>query len=108
LYHYHSTMTRKSEVLNILMPEELAQISPEDAAKFNVTSGEIIKVVSRQGEVEVKAEVTPVVPEGMVAMAFHFVECPTNRLISSRPETLDPITKTPAYKTCPIRIEKTG
>jgi len=42
----------------------------------------------------------------MVAMAFHFAECPTNQLISSSPETLDPVTKTPAYKTCPVRIKK--
>ncbi len=42
----------------------------------------------------------------MVAMTFHFAECPTNRLISSRPETLDPVTQTPAYKTCPVRIER--
>jgi hypothetical protein len=42
----------------------------------------------------------------MVAMAFHFAECPTNQLISSRQETLDPATKTPAYKTCPVKIKK--
>ena len=49
---------------------------------------------------------TTAVPAGMVAMAFHFAECPTNRLISSRPETLDPVTKTPAYKTCPVKIKR--
>jgi len=106
LYHYHATMTRKVEVLNILMSEEIAQVNPKDAENLGIENDEIVKLKSRQGEVEVKVEVTRVVPEGMVAMAFHFAECPTNRLISSRPETLDPVTKTPAYKTCPIRIEK--
>ena len=28
LYHYHATMTRKSDVLNTLMPEELAEMLP--------------------------------------------------------------------------------
>jgi formate dehydrogenase (NADP+) alpha subunit len=106
LYHYHATMTRKVDVLNILMPEETLQISPQDASAYAVTDGEMVRVISRQGEVEVKAKVTGAVPEGMVAMAFHFVECPTNRLISSRPETLDPVTKTPAFKTCPVKILK--
>ncbi len=106
LYHYHATMTRKVKGLNILMREEIAQVNPKDAENLGIESNEIVKLKSRQGEVEVKVEVTRVVPEGMVAMAFHFAECPTNRLISSRPETLDPVTKTPAYKTCPIRIEK--
>jgi formate dehydrogenase alpha subunit len=106
LYHYHATMTRKVEVLNILMSEELAQIHPQDAAALNIEEGEMVQVISRQGEVTVRAKVTDAVPVGLVAMAFHFAECPTNELISADPKTLDPITKTPAYKTCPIRIEK--
>jgi formate dehydrogenase alpha subunit len=106
LYHYHATMTRKVEVLNILMPEELVQINPWDAELLGINSGDMVRVTSQQGEVEVRAKVTTAVPVGMVAMAFHFAECPTNRLISSRPETLDPVTKTPAYKTCPVKIRK--
>jgi formate dehydrogenase alpha subunit len=106
LYHYHATMTRKVDVLNTLMPEETLQICPQDASAYAVADGEMVRVLSRQGEVEVKAKVTDAVPAGMVAMAFHFAECPTNRLISSRPETLDPVTKTPAYKTCPVKILK--
>jgi hypothetical protein len=39
-------------------------------------------------------------------MAFHFAETPTNELISSDPATLDPVTGTPAYKTCPVKVIK--
>jgi formate dehydrogenase major subunit len=106
LYHYHATMTRKSDVCNILMSEEIMDINPHDAAACKIDDGEKVRVISRQGEVEVKARVSDIVPAGMVAMAFHFAECPTNRLISSRPETLDSVTKTPAYKTCPVKILK--
>jgi predicted molibdopterin-dependent oxidoreductase YjgC len=106
LYHYHATMTRKVEVLNILMPEELARINPWDAELLGINDGEMVRVISEQGEVKVRARVTTDVPVGMVAMAFHFAECPTNQLISSRLETLDPVTKTPAYKTCPVKIKK--
>jgi predicted molibdopterin-dependent oxidoreductase YjgC len=106
LYHYHATMTRKVDALNVLLSEELAQINPADAAPLGVSSGDMVRVASAQGEVEVRARVTEAVPPGMVAMAFHFADCPTNRLISSRPDTLDPVTKTPAYKTCPVNITK--
>ncbi len=106
LYHYHATMTRKVDVLNILMSEEELKISPEDAAPLGINSGDIVQVTSRQGEVKVRATVTDAVPAGMVAMAFHFAETPTNELISSKPETLDPVTLTPAYKTCPVKIKK--
>ncbi len=106
LYHYHATMTRKVDALNALLSEELAQINPLDAAPLGINDGDLVRVTSRQGEVEVRARVTKAVPAGMVAMAFHFAECPTNRLISSRADTLDPVTKTPAYKTCPVKIQK--
>jgi formate dehydrogenase alpha subunit len=106
LYHYHATMTRKVDALNALLSEELAQINPADAGRLSVSSGDMVRVASAQGEVGVRARVTEAVPPGMVAMAFHFAECPTNQLISSRPDTLDPITKTPAYKTCPVTIAK--
>jgi formate dehydrogenase alpha subunit len=106
LFHYHATMTRKVRGLNVLMSEELAQINPQDATTLNINNGERVKVTSRQGEVLVKALVTKNVPVGMVAMAFHFAECPTNELISAEPETLDPVTKTPAFKTCPIKVSK--
>ena len=38
LYHYHATMTRKVDVLNVLLSEELAQINPADAAGWASTA----------------------------------------------------------------------
>ena len=43
LYHYHATMTRKVDVLNILMSEEELRISPEDAAPLGINSGDIVR-----------------------------------------------------------------
>jgi formate dehydrogenase alpha subunit len=106
LYHYHATMTRKVDVLNILMSEEECQISPADAASLGINQGDIIQVTSHHGEVKVRAKVTNAVPQGVVHMAFHFAETPTNELISSSKETLDPVTGTPAYKNCPVKIKK--
>jgi formate dehydrogenase alpha subunit len=106
LYHYHATMTRKVEILNILMSEEELQINPLDAATLGIRTGEMVRVTSRHGEVQVRARVTTAVPAGVVHMAFHFAECPTNELISSNKETLDPVTGTPAYKTCPVKVSK--
>jgi predicted molibdopterin-dependent oxidoreductase YjgC len=106
LFHYHATMTRKVKGLNVLMPEEYAEINPADAAALSIEDREMVQVTSRHGEVKVRAVVTDAVPIGMVAMSFHFAECPTNVLISAEPETLDPVTKTPAYKTCPVRVSK--
>jgi formate dehydrogenase alpha subunit len=106
LYHYHATMTRKVSVLNILLNEEECEINPADAASLGINQADIVQVASQQGKVKVRARVTDAVPQGVAHMAFHFIETPTNELISSAAETLDPVTGTPAYKTCPVKISK--
>jgi formate dehydrogenase major subunit len=106
LVHYHATMTRKVEILNILMSEEEFRINPVDAEPLGIKTGDMVQVTSRQGEVKVRAIVTETVPPGVTHMAFHFAECPTNELISGDPATLDPVTGTPAYKTCPTKAKK--
>jgi len=102
LYHYHSTMTRRVYGLNVLDNEELLNIHPEDASRFGVSDGQMVRVVSRRGEVEVKVKVTDSFSPGTVSMTFHFAETPTNVLTSCE---LDPVAKTPSTKVCAVRIE---
>ena len=106
LFHYHTgTMTRKVAGLNIFMGEERVQINPEDAGRLGISDGDRIRVISRRGEVTAGTEITRVVPVGVVFMTFHFAETPTNILTS---HAVDPVTKTPEYKVCAVRIEKLG
>jgi predicted molibdopterin-dependent oxidoreductase YjgC len=104
LFHYHTgTMTRKTEGLNIYMDRERVQVNPGDGVKLGIGNDDTIKVISRRGEVSAGVEVTPVVPEGVVYMTFHFVETPTNILTS---HAIDPVTQTPEYKVWSVKIEK--
>jgi formate dehydrogenase alpha subunit len=104
-YQYHTgTMTRKISGLNQLRREEYVEINPADAEKLGVGDGEKVKVVSRRGEVVVKAKVTETSPVGVVSMTFHFAESPTNVLTSG---ALDPVAKIPELKVAAVRIEKT-
>lgn len=105
LYHYHSTMTRRVYGLNVLEKEEQLNIHPEDASGLGVEDGQIVKVVSRRGEVEVKVTVTENCPLGTVSMSFHFAETPTNLLTCCE---LDPVANTPTTKVCAVRIEGLG
>ena len=103
-YHFHTgTMTRKSEGLNTLRPEELVELSPEDAGALGIEDGDQVTVVSRRGTVSAKAKVTGESPEGTVFMTFHFAESATNLLTNP---ALDPVAKIPEYKVCAIRVEK--
>jgi len=104
LYHFHTgTMSRKVEGLNVLRRTELVEMNPKDAAMLGIDDGEIVRVISRRGEVRTKAKVTEVSPEGVVSMTFHFAESPTNQLTNN---ALDPVSKIPETKVCAVRIEK--
>ena len=79
------------------------EINPDDASALGVTDGEMVRVVSRRGEVVAKARVTEVSPVGVVFMNFHFAESPTNLLTNP---ALDPVSKIPEYKVCAVRTER--
>jgi len=104
LYHFHTgTMTRKVKGLNILLGEELMEINPSDASAFDIADGEMVKVISRRGEVVAKSKVTEASPIGVVSMDFHFAESPVNMLTNP---ALDPVAKIPEFKVCAVRVER--
>jgi len=106
LYHYHTgTMTRKVKGLSAILGEGLVEINPVDASALGIAEGEMIKVVSRRGEVVAKAKVTEATPTGVVSMDFHFAKSPANLLTNP---ALDPVAKTPEFKVAAVRVEKNG
>jgi len=104
LFHFHTgTMSRKVKGLNQLMGEGPVEMSPFDAESLSINDGEMVKVISRRGEVTARAKVTDVCPAGLTYMTFHFAESPANRLTNP---ALDPVAKIPEYKVSTVRIEK--
>lgn len=102
--HYHTgTMTRRCWGLNGAHPEESLEINPEDAEKLNIKDGDEITVTSRRGSLITKAQVTTRVPKGLTFITFHFTESPGNILTNS---ASDPITQTPEYKVCSVKVKK--
>lgn len=102
--HYNNgSMTRRVKGIMELVPEELVEINPADAEKIKIKSGDMVTVSSKRGAVKVKAKVTNRSQKGNVFMTFHFDRALTNILTS---EHRDPITGTPEYKSCAVKIEK--
>ncbi|HQO91774.1 MAG TPA: molybdopterin dinucleotide binding domain-containing protein, partial [bacterium] len=103
LQHFHTgTMSRKSEGLNNLAGPH-AMISVEDAEAIGVKNSEMVKVITRRGEITTKAFITKRCPKGTVYVPFHFWEAPANKLTNN---ALDPVAKIPEYKVCACKIEK--
>ncbi len=104
MFHWHTgTMTRRSEKLHREVPDGYAEISPEDAESLGIGKSEIIRLVSRRGEIETRAWITRRVPPGVVFVPFHFAEAAANVLTNA---ALDPVAKIPEYKVCAVRAEK--
>jgi formate dehydrogenase major subunit len=105
LFHYHTgTMTRRSSALDTHKPENEVEINPVLAEKLNIAEGELVRLSTRRGSIEVKAHITDIVEEDVVFITFHFAEAAANILTNA--DSLDPVAKIPEYKVCSVRLEK--
>jgi formate dehydrogenase (coenzyme F420) alpha subunit len=104
LWHWHTgSMTRRSDTLAKEVPTGWIEINTEDAEALGIKDQEMVKAITRRGEIEVPAKVTSEIMKGVMFMPFYFVECVVNMLINN---VLDPIAKIPEFKACAIKIEK--
>ncbi|HOR42688.1 MAG TPA: molybdopterin-dependent oxidoreductase, partial [Atribacterota bacterium] len=104
LWHFHTgTMSRRSKTLNERIPEGYVEISADDAQKLNINDNEMVRVVTRRGEIKIKAKITPKVSTGLIFIPFHFEEAAANVLTNA---AFDPIAGIPEFKVCAARIEK--
>jgi predicted molibdopterin-dependent oxidoreductase YjgC len=102
--HYHTgTMTRRSPSLNKEVNEGFAEINPKQARELGIVQGEKIKVLSRRGAIEIKADLSDRMERDTIFIPFHFVESAANVLTNP---ALDPIAKIPEFKVCAVKIEK--
>ena len=105
LYHYHTrSMTSKTEGINWIAPDNYVEISPNLAAALDVKDGEVIKVSSRRGSVNVAALITDIVEDNVVFMPFHWAD---GANVLTNGEVLDKYSKIPGLKVTGVKIEKT-
>ena len=103
LEHWHTgAMTRKASNLNAIEPEATVSLSPLDVIKNNITPGDIIKVSTRRGEVEIPVREDRAIPEGVIFIPFCYNEAAANLLTNP---ALDPYGKIPEFKYCAAKIE---
>jgi len=103
LYHYNSAgMTMRERGVTQKQKEPFFEISAEDAGNLGIADGDLVRIVSRRGDLEAKAAVGERVYPGLVWMALHFAQAKVNWLTH---DVGDPLIGTPEYKTCAVRLE---
>ncbi|HVV61974.1 MAG TPA: formate dehydrogenase subunit alpha [Pseudolabrys sp.] len=103
LEHWHTgAMTRRASVLDAIEPAPTAAVSRGTIAKLGIKPGDMIRVSTRRGTVELNSRQDDAVPDGVVFIPFAFFEAAANRLTNP---ALDPFGKIPEFKYCAARVE---
>lgn len=105
LFHYHTgTMTRRATALDEHRPYNEVEVNPKTAAELGIANGEMVRLSTRRGSIELKAHVSDIVNENVVFTTFHYHEAAANMLTNA--DSLDPTAKIPEYKVSAARLEK--
>ena len=103
--HYSCrSMTGNCSALQTLADEPgYVQIHPGDAKKLGVKDQALVWISSRRGKVITRANYNERVNAGVVYMTYHWWIGACNELTI---EHVDPVSYTPEYKYCAVKIER--
>jgi len=103
LEHFHEgNLTYRTEGIRQKTPDTFVEVSPELAAERKIESGTWVQLISRYGQVRVRALVTSRVQGRELYMPMNSIHSPVNRLTGSH---ADKTTHTPAYKETSVRLQ---
>lgn len=103
LEHWHTgSMTRRASVLDAVEPEANCSLHPKTLRALGVSPGEMIRLTTRRGSIEIMARADRAVSEDMVFVPFAYVEAAANVLTNP---AIDPYGKIPEFKFSAVRVE---
>ncbi len=104
LEHWHTgSMTRRSLVLDAVEPEANCSLNPRTLKLMGVEPGEMVRLSTRRGSIEIMARADRAIAEDMVFVPFAYVEAAANILTNP---ALDPYGKIPEFKFSAVKVEK--
>lgn len=104
--HWHTgTMTGQVKELRHASYEAAAEISPADAKRWGVKTGDRLRLTSRRGELVLPAKVSEGAGENLVFVHMHDPERLCNRLTI---DAVDPGSKQPEFKIAAVKVAKEG
>jgi assimilatory nitrate reductase catalytic subunit len=105
VYHYLSgTQTRRLGFLNSQAPDPWVEIHPQAAARLGIVEGEMVRVRTPRGAMEVKALVTPTIRPDTLFIPFHYGHAQAVNQLTN--PACEPQVKIPEFKVCAATVEK--
>ncbi|QTN37374.1 formate dehydrogenase subunit alpha [Cognatishimia activa] len=104
LEHWHTgSMTRRSLVLDHVEPEANCSLHPKTLRRLGIQPGEMLRLSTRRGSIEIMARADRAIAEDMVFVPFAYVEAAANVLTNP---AIDPYGKIPEFKFAAVKVEK--
>ncbi len=102
LEHWHTgSMTRRSQILNLLEPDPWVAVNTRDALKLGLEEGSLLVLQTRRGRIQIQTRLSDNSPEGTVFMPFCYYEAAANELTNA---ALDPQAKIAEVKYCAVKL----
>ncbi len=102
----YNTGVQTSRYRSPLRRGESLDLSPEDAARYGLADGEVVRVRSRRGAVEVPVRRDSSLRPGLVFMTLHFPDDVATNLLTI--DATDPKSGTAEFKATAVCIERLG
>jgi nitrite reductase (NADH) large subunit len=104
------TMTKTGRVARLVAhsPAPELEVSPADAARLGVETGDPVRVASQRGAFELAARVTDAVPEGVVAAPMHWSRSFDSEALVNEVthRAIDPVSKQPELKHAAVSVAR--
>jgi formate dehydrogenase major subunit len=94
---HYATPLRRPETLNL---------APEDAARLGFAEGEVARVSSRRGSLDVPVHIDEILRPGLAFMTLHFPDQVATNVLTL--DAWDPKSGTAEFKATAIRVDKPG
>jgi predicted molibdopterin-dependent oxidoreductase YjgC len=102
----YNTGVQTSGYASPLRRGESLDISPEDAERLGVRNGEVVRVSSRRGGIDVPVRIDPGLRPGLTFMTPHFQDEVATNILTI--DATDPKSGTAEFKAAAIRVERLG
>jgi formate dehydrogenase major subunit len=104
LEHWHTgAMTRRATTLDALEPGPIAAVSRGTLTRLGIEPGDMMRVSTRRGVIELASRQDDAIPDGVVFIPFAYAEAAANLLTNP---ALDPFGKIPEFKFCAAKVER--
>jgi assimilatory nitrate reductase catalytic subunit len=100
------TQTRRIAGLVAQYPDPLCEMHPVLAERLGIVDGDIVRVESRRGVMELPARVVSTIRPDTVFIPYHWPGTQAANQLTNR--ALDPTSRMPEFKVAAVRVERAG